>query len=221
MARSKSVNTRLEQEALEDILDAYVEAVPEPSAVDLAEWIRRYPQYREELTAFTVSRSLMHRLPPAVAEPVEETVLVTRGMSVVRSVLQREREQRAEETPPASLTAEGRRLGLSLRQVAERAGLTPALWRELDQRLFRGVPAEVIGDIARAIGRAPAVVERYLQGRQTLVRSHHRAAQAPVLAEPRSFFDAVREDPALSDERRAYLLALEPREPSAMEYDQE
>ena len=50
---------------LEDVLDAYVSEVQTPSHAALVEWIRRYPQFAQELTDFTVAWIRMETLPPA------------------------------------------------------------------------------------------------------------------------------------------------------------
>ncbi len=43
---------------LETVLHEYMEAVPNPNYSALVEWIRRYPDFEQELTEFTVTRSL-------------------------------------------------------------------------------------------------------------------------------------------------------------------
>jgi hypothetical protein len=48
---------------LEDVLDAYLASVDEPSSGALAEWIRRFPDYSQELTEFAAAWALMEALP--------------------------------------------------------------------------------------------------------------------------------------------------------------
>lgn len=206
------MNTGPDREmTLDDILHAFIETVPEPSVVDLTDWIRRYPQFRQELIDFTASRELMQWLPDEDIAPVNSTALATRGRSVVRDLLQRNQERRAaDETPPISLSDAGTKRGQTIHQLAEQAGLSVPLWRMLDRRLVRGVPDAVIGSVAQTIGVTPSAVARYLQQPAMLVSSAlHRSATTPTLAAAEDFFEAVRQDVTLSEDRRSRLLALE------------
>ena len=200
------------QEALDDVLDAYLDEAPDPSAEDLTAWVRRYPQYREELTDFTVARSRMLHLPPASTEPVDEAALITRGMSVVRTVLRSEREKRAAEPPPASLLEEGQRQGLNLHRLAALTDLSAALWRKLDRRLFRpeSLPAQLLQSIADVIRCPVAVVQRYVAlPPRFAYGAQYRASATPRLVEQEDFFEAVRNDVSLSDEQRQRWLAVQ------------
>lgn len=201
-----------EQDTLDDVLNAYLDVAPTPSAEDLAVWVQKYPQYREELTEFTVARSLMLHL-PANSDPLDETALFTRGVSVMRTVLQREREkQAAEQPPPASLLEEGQRQGMNIHKLAELTGLSAALWRKLDRRLIRpaSVPRQLVERIADMFHNPVAVVQRYLSQPPMLSPSAlYRAKATPTLGEQEDFFEAVRNDLSLSDEQRQRWLAVQ------------
>ena len=83
------MNKPMEQERLEDVLDAYVASGGDPNS-PLDEWIRRYPEFEQELIDFAASWSLMNGLPPEPgAKQVDEKTLVLRGMSVVQNLLHR------------------------------------------------------------------------------------------------------------------------------------
>ena len=202
-----------EQETLDDVLDAYLDVAPDPSAEDLAAWVQQYPQYYKELTDFTVARSLMLYLPPVSTEPVDEAALFTRGMSVVRTVLRGEREKRvAAEPPPASLLQEGQRHGLNLHRLAALTDLSAALWRKLDRRLIHpeSLPAQLLQSVADAIRHPVAVVQRYLALPPKLAYgAQYRSRTTPRLGEQEDFFEAVRNDVTLSDEQRQRWLALQ------------
>lgn len=206
---------------LDDVLDAYVDAVALPSHPALLEWIRRYPQYERELTAFTVNWSRIEHshLVTDVAETDEDT-LVLRGMSIVQNLLHAQRtlnreSEQAEVPAIAGLLREGNRLGLKLPSLAAAVGLTPALVREIDRRLIAlaSIPREAIEAFAQALRCAPQAVERYLKGTPKFAAgAQYRADEAPVLAEQRDFFVAVREDSSMSPEQKARWLALAPDE---------
>lgn len=117
------------------------------------------------------------------------------------------------EQPFAGIVAEGKARGLSLRQLAERLGLTPALVRKLDLRTFRVVPLEwgVVKAVADSLNWDSTALRRYLQGRQTLAgRASYRADQSPETTGQEDFFQAVRTDPQLTEEQRARWLSLAP-----------
>ena len=199
---------------LEDVLDAYVASDNGPDA-SLDDWIRRYPQYEQELTEFAISWSLMRALPPSPdAEEVNESTLVLRGMSVVQNLLH----GHSLESPPVSvgsfesLMAEGRANGLEPRQLAQISRLGVSLLRKLDRRLIRyaSIPRAAIRGIAEAMRSDEENVSAYLQQSPALAAAtEHRSEQAPALAEPEDFFDAVRADPTISPEDAAHWLEIQ------------
>lgn len=200
---------------LQDILDAYVAATPEPTTAALAAWIRRYPQYEPELTDFTVNWSLSDTLPttPDVQTIPVET-LVQRGMARVHEVLAQQGSLASVQAEPtiAGLAAEAHARELSMREVATRSGLSVVLLRMLDRRLIRAasIPREAVDALAAAIGREASAVAQYLHGAPTLAQGVSYFSEAtPALAEPEDFFKAVREAPDLDEDVRARWLALE------------
>jgi hypothetical protein len=207
MARRTIMTQYSMPDRLEDILDAYMASKPDIAV--LAEWIGRFPEYEQELTAFTVSWSLTETLPPT--QTVQETTsedLLERGTAIVGRIL-----GESAEPPIAGLVAEARARGLSANEVAQAAGLSLVLLRLLDRRLIRfaSIPREVIDALARALGREAAAIAHYLQGAATLAQgTRYYSVSTPALAQQQDFFDAVRGDPALSDDERARWLALEP-----------
>lgn len=71
---------------LDDVLDAYAASDEGPSREALEAWVRRYPEYEQELAAFTVDWLHLHHVTaPAPAD--DEETLVLRGMSVVHQIL--------------------------------------------------------------------------------------------------------------------------------------
>ena len=217
------MNDQIEQETLEDVLDAYVASVAGPDSASLDAWIRRYPQFATELTEFAASWSLMKGLPPAPeAKETDVETLVLRGMSIVESLLHAGQQRHV--APGAALASSGatiesligagRDRGLAPSQLARVAGIGEILLRKLDRRLiaFARLPREasdaLVEALAAAIERGTESVARYLQQGPVLAAAAYRAEQAPQLAEPEDFFDAVRNDPTMTDEQRTRWLAF-------------
>lgn len=252
------------QMTLDEVLEAYVLSDGGPSRQALAEWVRRYPEYRQELITLTARWSLATHLPDVQEEgdDVDEATLIRRGMSVVQNVLYAAQQARAAEadravphTPAADrspaeprpaasprastsraprrresteasvdasvrlsapirgLLAEGARCGFTPDALADQTGLSVSLLGKLERRviLADSIPREVSERIAVAVRRELPAVLDYSRLAPGFARgAEHRSSQTPVLPrELENFFDAVRNDPELTDEQRAALLALE------------
>src|SRR5947208_15987464 len=114
------MNKNGERASLDDVLNAYAISHPGPGYASLAEWIRRYPYYEQELTEFTADWALMTWLPaPADNQNIDEDALVLRGMSIVQNILHAHAPE--EMTPLKGIVQEGNQLGLSIQQLARRA----------------------------------------------------------------------------------------------------
>ena len=198
---------------LEDVLDAYVASDDGPAA-SLDDWIRRYPQYEQELTEFAISWSMMESLPSEPdTEEVSVDTLVLRGMSVVQNLLHGQSlETTSVSVPPfESLLSEGRVQGLEPRQFAQASRLGVSLLRKLDRRLIRyaSIPRDAIRGLAEAMRSDEASVSAYLQQDPVLaLATEHRSERAPVVGDRENFFDAVRTDSTISPEDAARWLEL-------------
>lgn len=212
------MNDRIDHDTLDAMLDALVASEAGPHGPLLDDWIRRYPDYAQELTEFAAGWSLMRSLPPAPGtREVSEETLVRRGLGIVHDLLARQERAASIEPPIAGLLEAGRARGLAPRQLAQATGLGDSLLRKLDRRLIRyaSIPREAIEAIATALQREIETVARYLQQGPTFAAAaRHRAEQAPQLAEPEDFFSAVRADPTLGEDRREHWLALAPGTPA-------
>lgn len=201
-------------ERIADVLDAYVASDVDTDAV-LDEWIKRYPEFEQELTDFAISWNLMRSLPPATdAEEIDVDTLVLRGMSIVQNILHCQSLESASMSVVLfeSLIAEGRTHGLEPRQFALTTKLGDSLLGKLDRRLilFASIPRALIKSLSEAIESTPATVAAYLQQSQRFgVAMEYRSEQAPKLSEQQDFFDAVRTDPTISREHAAHWLKLE------------
>jgi hypothetical protein len=101
--------------------------------------------------------------------------------------------------------------GLNNFQLADLSKLSIVLITKLDRRLIRyaSIPRQVIEDIAGALQSTFERVSTYLQGGPLRpADAYYSAEDEPTLPEPRDFFDEVRTDPSISEERRERLLAM-------------
>ncbi len=206
------MNQNSERASLDDVLNAYAISDPGPGYASLAEWIRRYPYYEQELTAFTADWALLTWLPtPASNQRVDEDALVIRGMSIVQNILHAQAYASEEALPLQGIMREGAQLGLSIQQIAERAQMSLALVRKLDLRRIRfsTIPSQAIESLARAIQCGSSAVADYLQGAPALPQgASYRSEHAPALTGPEDFFEAVRSDMEMSQELREYWLSF-------------
>lgn len=110
------------------------------------------------------------------------------------------------------LISEARKRGLSVSDLADATGLSPALMKVLDMRLARyiSIPRQVVEDVATVISRSVEQVALYLQSGpvQTAVAYSDQGQTATEPPEQQDFFDVVRTDTTLSEEHRARLLKL-------------
>lgn len=114
--------------------------------------------------------------------------------------------------PIRGLLTEGARYGFTADTLADQTGLSVPLLRKLDRRLIPAdsIPRTVSERLAGALRRDLPVILDYSRLEPRFASgAQHRANQAPALpTRLEDFFDAVRADPELTDERRTALLAL-------------
>lgn len=208
------MNEQNERPHVDDVLNDYAISEPGPSHTSLVEWIRRYPYYERELTEFTADWTLLTRLPTSTAaQDVEDDVLVLRGMSIVQQLLYAQEQAKAPITPLKGLVQEAAQRGLSFQKLAEHTRMSLSLLRKLDRRLIRftTIPNQVIVILALVLQRESSVIADYLNGPASLpMDASYHAEQAPTLAEPEDFFEAVRRDMAMPLELREYWLSFSP-----------
>lgn len=105
-----------------------------------------------------------------------------------------------------------KRAGLSVDDVIDRVGLSHGLFRKIDRRLIdpSTIPIRVIEDLASAIMCRASALIAYTRGAPSFpMGAQYRSNQAPALpGRQEDFFDAVRNDLAIDESRRKYLLSL-------------
>jgi hypothetical protein len=110
------------------------------------------------------------------------------------------------------ILAAAKSIGLDAMGLANSAALSVVLVTKLDRRLiaFRSIPGQVIDTLAAALRQSGALVTDYLQqGPVLATEGRFRASEAPSLPGVQDFFDAVRSDKSIGEDRRGALLALE------------
>jgi hypothetical protein len=217
---------------LDEILEAYAGSDSGPNREALIDWTRRFPQYQQELTEFTVRWSMLRWLPDKDEDrAIPEETLILRGMSAIQSVLYRYQQGKREgiqvrvaegltsgvvvnQSPRQipGLLKEGKRVGLSAHALAERLGVSDALLRKLDRRLInpKSVPQAFNRELANALGCQMEQVVAYSQHSPTFAAgAQHSAQKAPTLpTQQEDFVDAVRNDMTLTGEQKAKLVLL-------------
>jgi len=104
-----------------------------------------------------------------------------------------------------------KKLGLDAPGLADATGLSVVLVTKLDRRLidYGSIPAKIFDVLANALHATTALVSEYLQQPPALaVEARFRADENPKIPEQQNFFDAVRSDKSISEQRRIALLSL-------------
>lgn len=205
----------------DDVLNEYASQPGGPSHAALVQWIKRYPQFRQELTEFTVAWTLQDGLPPAEdAEDVDTDTLVLRGMSVVEDLLHRQEKaaQVGEDVNSASdfesLMAVAHEVDLDLQGLADSCDLSVSMMAKLNRRLIEisSIPAQLVQQFASTLRLSSSSIHAYFQRPIALASgAHYRSNARPAQSSSKeNFFEAVRMDPGLSDSQRTRWLALQP-----------
>lgn len=197
---------------LADVFDELVASEPLPSAGVLDRWIRRYPQFEQELIEFVASWSLMESaaVPEYPSTDATHSTLVLRGMSIVQNLLHDRSSESQSRTTLDGLLSTARAAGTTLAELAAITHLGEVVLRKLDRRLIRlsSIPDEVMNAVAAALNASVAAVRSYLQGPPSLAtNTHYHAAQTPTLAQEEDFATAVRNDPTMTEADRARWLS--------------
>lgn len=202
------------ERSLEDVLNDYGASEPGPNHASLQEWIRWYPEFRRELTEFTVNWLMMeHVQPPKEAKKMDHDILVLRAMSIVEDRLHRVVVKK--QAVKHDLLSEWRRLGLNVHMIATKCDLSSAIIVKLARRFikFSSIPWEAVRRIAAATGKAENEISYKLQGPMEAVKGLSFSAKTgPRTSQEREdFFEAIRKDRTLDENQRSFWLSLEKR----------
>lgn len=160
----------------------------------------------EELRA--IRRELGHDVEKSESEFL--VMLTEKSRAIGIELESRTVEQAAE--PIEGLLKVAREQGFSnTQQFADATELSPVLVTMLDRGLisFPSIPPKILDRVASVIRRSVEALSQYLQiGPRLAHGANYKAEESPAIEEPQDFFEAVLDDPTLSDERRKQLLAL-------------
>ena len=204
---------------LDDALNTYVEMNNRPTAENLKEWVRRYPQFREDLSEFAVAWAEELILPTAAEIGAEvEKVLVDRAMSHVLNVsYSRDLETLRETTtddPVHSLTGDANRVGTKPAELARVCRLDLGLLSKLNSRQIQPwtIPAELVGMLADQLNKTVAALKIFLAGPpRAAIGKAYLSRGKPTASPQQSFAEAVQQS-SLSDEEKARWLSEETAE---------
>lgn len=173
----------------------------------LAEFMRLYPQYADELMDYAATASIVEHAPVTESDQAEEDAIVRRGMEQVALLLAvRHSEQTHGATPTlTSLRKAADAHGLTMQALAAQTNLSIPLLMKLDRRLIRfaSIPRKVIEAIGRAINHTSETVAAYLQGeRKFATGAAFLAEEAPQMPDQQDFFEAIEKDLTMSKQQK-------------------
>lgn len=195
-------------DSFEEIQDEFLMAIDE-DPTRLREWLREFPQYAREMIDLALHHTRMEMAPDPKMDPAEEESFIAGGMEIVAGILQNRGVGPAAEAVLDDLLAEASARGLSAHGLARTLRLTVPLVTRLHRRLirYRSIPAQLVQDLALALGRDVASVIAYLQRPPTLAAgANYRSEAAPVVGEAQDFADVLKTDDNLSEADRAYWM---------------
>jgi hypothetical protein len=211
------MNNPIGQYSLEEVLDAYVAATTKPSREKLAEWVKRFPQYADELADFTVAWIQTEHFPENREMSVDPNTRNHIGMEMARRVYERRIAEHDAQTSYVhshldSLLKAGTEAGLSADQLKDEFNLSMVMMRKMENRflLSETIPADLIQRMAQTLKRNIQEVLSYLNQEPMIpdgvrLKSH----QSPKIGQKESFFDALRKDDSLNEDQRTYWLSFE------------
>jgi hypothetical protein len=202
------VRRHLERQYAIDIITAqYAEEVRGGRQPRIEEYIRRYPQYADELAAFAVYFETVGISSEALDGPADAAL-----SPAAEHTLARIREgSPSYGTPPgpthgtlAGLVARGLEVGLEPLQLAAAVGLSMDLLGKLEVRVIAvaTIPPTLVKRFAAALRVAPDAVAAYLGAAGPGTSGAFFYADQPPTHQQESFLDAVRGSALQADVKR-------------------
>jgi len=198
-------NTEHERnEMVEYIIARYVEEYRAGKQPSLAEYARRYPQYAVELTEFAVDAYVfgLEEFVESAPDPTSAPQL----SPAAQQAMARIRQQYVDQYALDGLVKQGKRVNLTLRQLAQKVTLTTDVILKLEAQVIEvaSIPRTLIRRLAEALQVAPEAVALYLGGSRatTTQPGFYYATEAPTQTQE-SFLDAIQESSQLSAESKA------------------
>jgi hypothetical protein len=209
------MNSPIEPNTLDEVLDAYMLVSPIPNRDILIEYIHRYPQFERELIDYTMAWMETNHLPSSPEMDLEDSTFIQLGITAAQQAFHQQEEIKRTNSSFQSILEEAKLRGMSASQLAIVLNLSILLIRKIDLRAiaYDTIPFEIIQSFSENLERNEREIARYL----TLppmqpITARYKSSKAPKLDEQRNFFDEVREDHLLSEEQRQYWLSKESRD---------
>lgn len=198
---------------LDDVFNTFVAENDRPTAENLQEWIKRYPQYQRELVDFAVAWAEQLVLPPAPElGPEAEKALIDRAMSHVLNVAY-ERDMREQQWVESydsahNLTRKAQRAGVNVQELAEACSLDLVLISKLNNRQIKPetIPPQLVNLLGKLLWKSTTVISLYFaKPPQATTDKAFLALRKPKSTGQQSFVDAVRMS-SLSEEKKTRWL---------------
>ncbi len=199
--------TRMTEATFEQVVEAYLlrreearDQTPAGAGATrnvLAEFMRLYPQYADQLMEYVATACIVEYVPAiegkTTEERVEEDAIIKRGMETASRLLA----ARRNEPTLTSLRKTAETRGLTMQTLAAQTNLSVPLLMKLDRRLIRfaSIPRVVVERIGAAINETSEAVTAYLQGeRKFAIGAAFLAEEAPQMPDQQDFFEAIEKD---------------------------
>ena len=211
------MNNSIGQYFLEEVLDAYIATTTKPSRDALAEWVKRYPQYADELAEFTLAW-IQSEFSTEAEEGLEiSSRRIQLGVDMTRKVYEQRLVDGDKQSPQDnslldSLLRAASFVGLSADQFKDECNLSMAMMRRIENRLIlvESIPLDLIQRIAQTIHRSVQDILSYLNQPPVIPTGlRYKSHQQPKINQRESFFDALRGDNTLDEDQRNYWLSFE------------
>lgn len=198
---------------LEEVLHEVESEERDLNHAALARWVKKYPEYRDELTDFFATRATR-----AATPEMSEEEQAGAGRRMVSKALNLLHKQRAAATTGTQVSPTGTPLrlcdavkesGLTEEEFQARSGLDDLLVSKLDRRLIRylSIPLLCFERIAEVLVRRLEDVFAMLSGDPILLTRHKATKRPEETVE--DFADAVRSSNLPDPEKAAWLAAVD------------
>lgn len=212
MERGEKKMSAKKRRDLEDVLNDYLASEPTPSHEGLKRWIKMFPEYKTQLTQFTVDWGVMEcatEMPEELQS--DKDTLVLRAMSIVGDCLHAHKQKQNSDRQITSLLDEAQRCGLDLQDVAGKCNITLPILVKLSRRIidYKTIPNELIHCIGKIFEQSPESLQAYFKGPVLATGIHFSSKRTPTVQKSESFFNAVRSDKTLNPKIIQYWLSVE------------
>ena len=200
------INDMNESQLLE-VLESYASATPDGNDKRILEdWIRRFPQFSQELIDFAANRDLRTFSVQPEIDEYEEARFLKRSWEAFERM-------RGRKPRPAiaSLIHLAEQRSLRVTDFAAKLGISMSLLIYLEKRKldFMTIPKRMIRKIADVLEVSQESVIAFLsQGPGFAPNANYKASAKPMTVPPKSFIEAVKQDQELTHEQKIDLIRM-------------